>query len=414
VVSVFTVSNTQWGGNHWNSIIESDGKGYYSYLPAAFIFNDLHFGFHDSIEKKYYSPQTYSDYRVPMQEGTVNKYFAGTAMLQFPFFIIGHSITKITGGECDGFSYWYQIAISIAGIFYFLIGLRFTEDFLKLCFIEEKYIQISTLLFAFGTNLFYYALFEPAMSHIYSFFCIAVFLYTTLSFLRFRNSKLLFWIFPLLGLIFIIRPVNLFIIFIIPFLLHNISFRAFIVKLFINKKMLIYSILFSLIIISVQSVFYYKQIHKIWVYAYLQEGFQFSKFNLNLFLFSYRKGLFVYTPLLFISMIGLALMFRKDLRRFIQIFSFLLALLYLLSCWWMWWYGGSFGMRPVIEFYPVFIFLAAYAMQQSSVTIRKTIYILGMVCILLNQFQTYQYRYLRIHWSDMNKAKYWNSYLDFK
>jgi hypothetical protein len=46
-------SNVNWGKNRWKDIISSDGKGYYAYLPAFFIYDDMHFTFQDSIEKKY-------------------------------------------------------------------------------------------------------------------------------------------------------------------------------------------------------------------------------------------------------------------------------------------------------------------------------------------------------------------------
>ena len=32
--------------------MESDAKGYYAYLPAVFVYEDLHFGFFDEIEKR--------------------------------------------------------------------------------------------------------------------------------------------------------------------------------------------------------------------------------------------------------------------------------------------------------------------------------------------------------------------------
>ena len=43
IISITTLvsSNLNWGKNHWRGIIESDGKGYYAYLPAIFIYKDL-------------------------------------------------------------------------------------------------------------------------------------------------------------------------------------------------------------------------------------------------------------------------------------------------------------------------------------------------------------------------------------
>lgn len=413
IVCVFTVSNTQWGSNHWQSIIESDGKGYYAYLPATFIYSDPHFNFHDSIEKKYYSAQTFYDYRVKLENGTVNKYFIGTSILQAPFFFIAHAITGINGNEKDGYSYWYQIMISIAGIFYFLLGMFLCERLLRLFFYDEKTTQIITLLFSLGTNLFYYALFEPAMSHTYSFFCVALFLYSSLAFIRFKNARALMFAIISFALIVLIRPVNALILFSIPFLLGEKRFTDVLQALKKHTNIFIIASLIFTLIIALQPLYYYWQCKQWWVYAYLQEGFVWSKINFHKFLFSYRKGFFVYTPLCLLAMCGWILMFRRDLKQFIKISFFLSMIIYVLSSWWMWWYGGGFGSRVMIEYLPFFMILAAYALNHLSPFPKKIFLILALLCVLLNQFQTYQYRYLRIHWSEMNSEKYWESFTNF-
>jgi len=43
IIAIVTLcaANIQWGGNNWKDIIEADGKGYYAYLPAVFIYQDF-------------------------------------------------------------------------------------------------------------------------------------------------------------------------------------------------------------------------------------------------------------------------------------------------------------------------------------------------------------------------------------
>lgn len=66
--------NLHSGKDNWKGIIESDGKGYYAYLPAIFIYNDLNFGFFDKIEKeKYYDEFRYYDYRSGANGKIINK-----------------------------------------------------------------------------------------------------------------------------------------------------------------------------------------------------------------------------------------------------------------------------------------------------------------------------------------------------
>ena len=39
----------------WDRVINSDGKGYYAYLPAIFIYHDLQFKFVEGYEAQYLS-----------------------------------------------------------------------------------------------------------------------------------------------------------------------------------------------------------------------------------------------------------------------------------------------------------------------------------------------------------------------
>ncbi len=413
VICLWTASNTQWGENSWNSIVESDGKGYYSYLPATIIYHDLHFNFFDSIERKYYSPQTYYDYRIKIGEGKhVNKYFSGTAVLMLPFFLVAHAVTLVTGEPADGFSKYYQVCIGIGAIFYLLCALLFCKKILALFKINNNYSIITLVLFALGTNLFYYTVFEPSMSHIYSFFAISAFLFYTTLFVKTTNTRFMFLGCLILGLIILIRPVNGLIIFAIPILCGNMKlFVRICQKFFSDWKQLFSGALLTLGMISIQLGIYKIQTGNWFFYSYLDEGFNFADPHPLLFLFSFRKGLFIYTPLIFSSLLGLYYFLKKDQFKFISILSFLTLVVLVLSSWWMWWYGGSFGMRPMIEYYPIFMLLFANALNEMSSAAKKTMIGLGITLTIICQVQTVQYRYLQIHWSDMTKEKYFKEFL---
>ena len=121
LLMTFTASNLHWGGQKWLDIAEVDAQGYYSYLPAIFIYQDLNFDFFEEIEGengKYYEPHNFYDYRNEFKGNKVNKYFIGTAVVQTPFFLIAHFTTYLTGGETDGFSALYMVSISVAALFY--------------------------------------------------------------------------------------------------------------------------------------------------------------------------------------------------------------------------------------------------------------------------------------------------------
>jgi hypothetical protein len=125
-------------------------------------------------------------------------------------------------------------------------------------------------------------------------------------------------------------------------------------------------------------------------------------------MFSYRKGFFVYTPLLFVAIFGFIYLY-KDKYRFYTLLFFLIIVIYVLSSWWMWYYGGSFSQRVMIEYYIYFFILFALLLQKSK--LRKFLFTLTFLLIVVCQIQTYQYAKGYLHWSDMNKEWYWKNFL---
>ena len=112
------------------------------------------------------------------------------------------------------------------------------------------------------------------------------------------------------------------------------------------------------------------------------------------------------------SLSGFIYLFRKSKFEATTLFLFLLFITYVLSSWWSWWYGGSFSSRVYVEYLPFFALLLGFSFTLIS-GIRYRI-ILGSIVFLLIlacQVQTLQYRYLHIHWSEMNKEKYRESFL---
>jgi hypothetical protein len=174
------------------------------------------------------------------------------------------------------------------------------------------------------------------------------------------------------------------------------------------------------VIASIQLMIYKLQTGQWLVYSYAEEGFNFTSPELYNFLFSYKKGLFVYTPASFFIVLLVLLilvfsfakkkMITRDETRFqsLSFLGFFLLVVYVLSSWWMWFYGGSFGSRAMIEYYP-FIFLAfALSLNEQSkwwLNLLFTALILG--CIQLNMVQSKQYISGAIHWVDMDKEWYW-------
>ncbi|MBI2270848.1 MAG: hypothetical protein HYU69_10910 [Bacteroidetes bacterium] len=208
-ILVFCASNINWGGDRWKNIVLSDGKGYYAYLPAVFIYHDLNLGFYEGIEQKYYYKNTYYDYRADDEQGhVINKYFSGTAVLMLPFFLQAHALTLLADLPADGYSKFYPISVNIAAIFYLIAGLFYLKHLLRFYTSNESIVSFILIVLVFGTNLFYYAITEPAMSHVYSFFCISAFIYYFRCLTSAFSNKHIYLSALFLGLVMLIRPIN--------------------------------------------------------------------------------------------------------------------------------------------------------------------------------------------------------------
>jgi len=157
---------------------------------------------------------------------------------------------------------------------------------------------------------------------------------------------------------------------------------------------------------------YWKTFGGSWViYSYGKEGFFFDNPQIFNYLFSYRKGWFVYTPLMFLAIIGLALSFKKSRYYFWAILVPLIPTVYVFSSWWCWWYGGSFGMRSMIEFYGFLAFPLGTLFVYSKNWLKPIFIALALLFTAYNIRLTKQYRSSFLHWDSSSKATYWMDFL---
>lgn len=412
LISVWVASNISWGKDRWKGILESDARGYYAYLPAVFIYQDLNLSFFETIENgEYADPHYYYDYRVSANAKTINKYWIGTSICELPFFFAAHATTVLSGGKADGYSKLYPIFINLAGIFYGLIGLFFLSKMFDAYGFNSTNKNVSLLFIFFGTNLFYYTVVEPGMSHVFSFAVITTFFYYLKQFFEAPNQKKMIVLSLLLGLIFLIRPQNLLIVFIIPLAAGSkeklVGGARWIIS---NFGKVLLAILFFFCIAFIQLLYYKLACGFFFVDSYPGESFNFLAPHIFEILFSYKKGLFVYTPFYLICLIGLVYLFKNLKWVFFSLFLFIVAITYFLSSWHNWWYGGSFSSRVYVDYLVVFSICYAYLLHNSGKNIRTGLIVISVIITLFCQFQTYQYRYAIIHWENMSKEMYWKNF----
>lgn len=413
ITSVWVSSNLNWGKGKPQTIIKADGKGYYGYLPAVFIYNDLNFNFIEEYEKgKYYNKNLYYKYTYDANGRRFNRYFAGTAIPMTPFFLIAHGISKIVGLPDDGYADLYHICINIAAIFYLVVALLFFGKVLDRFGISALNKALSYLVIYFGTNWFYWVNLEPAVSHVYSVAFVPIFIYYFLKFIDNRGYKHLVISALTIGLLVLIRPINALCVIMLPmFFGSGKEFWSAIKLVIASPKYLLTAVVLPLLVISIQLVIYKIQVGQFFIYSYQDEGFVFLHPEIINFLFSYKKGLFVYTPVLVLGSGGFLFWYRYSKWSLLSGLFFLAVIIYVLSSWHMWWYGGGFGTRVMIDYYIVWLLPIAFLLNNVKGIIRKLVIGFFTLMVVFVQYQTCQYRYFIIHWDGPTAAEYWDVFL---
>ena len=400
----------------WNRVIHSDGKGYYAHLPAIFIYQDLEYNFADEMEKKYYPPDGHlaKHFRFTFRGETVNKTFSGITILWLPFFLIAHFLSYLLGFPADGYNVIYQTAIGLSAIFYFWLGSKLLLRLLKEFRIPELTAGIVLIALTFGSNLFYYILLDPSLTHSYNFSIIAAFLLFVKKFSDRPDKHFLLPATASFALLLCIRPQDGFIAFSIPFVAGSAEKTgAFFLHLFRNIKKLLLSLLIFLAFIAVPVTLWYLQTGYFLVYSYGEEGFDFSNPQFLNVLFSYQKGLFLYSPLILLAMFGFIYLFLNNRFRFFSLLLFFLLNTYIIASWEEWWYGCSYGHRVFIDFYAIAALLLGwtYLSVEKLPWLKWMLHACVFLAILLNFVQVYQHYNAIVPACFNNKALYWQNFL---
>jgi hypothetical protein len=410
-ITAISVIDVLLNQERWKSknVLDCDIGQYYSYLPASFYEGDLSLSFlNDTInqktEQRYYTPN-----KAP-NGNYVIKMTMGMALSYLPFFTIAHCYAVNGGAEADGFSEPYQFGVQFSSLFYFLIGLIFLNKILRHYF-SERITLITIGCICFGTNVYYNLTIGAGMSHIFTFSLMAIFIYQTLLWYRLPTIKSALVLGLVGGLIVLVRPVNMLIV--VIFILYDVKrFSDLKVRLtFLLENMRFVLLMISCaVLVCLPQLLYWKQVSGDYFFnSYIVEHFYF--FNPHIFygLFSFRKGWLIYTPMMAFALFGFYFLKEKLVTFKFMIPLFFLIYIYVVFSWWCWWYGGTFGQRPLIDIYPLLaIPMAAFFEHTNNLKkLKRTgIYILVVLFILLNFFQTIQAKYNIIHYDSMTRANY--------
>lgn len=384
-----------------------DVAHYYSYLPATFNF-DYSFEFHNGFD----------GYLVPGPKGgQLPKTTYGMAILYAPFYALGYKIATNQHNPLDGYSEPFATCVHWGSIFYGLLGLFFLRNLL-VHFFSEAVTTVTLAVIFFGTNLFYYVLAQSEMTHGHLFMLFAALLLATNKWyekITWGRSLLIGF---LIGLISLIRPTEVLIV--ILFVFWRTGTKSEIAERF---RLLLRSwphlllMAFVVLIIWLPQMLLWKARTDSYLYfSYPGERFFWGDPQIVNILLSYRKGWFVYTPLMLLAFAGLFFLPRQLKPMRFWITGLILLNIYMLSCWWDWFFGGSFGARGFVQHYaylslPLAGFTSFVLERMKDIAIKPILQFLFVVIICsgicLNIGQSYQYNQGMIHFMGMNKKAYW-------
>lgn len=295
--------------------VYGDGVFYYSWLRSLVVDHDINFTneyAHESVTQ----PYTLSG--IPG-----NKYSIGPALLWSPAYISTHQLVRGTGWELP-----YQVAVGATSVAAALCGIILLSTLLPT---PPATRALTLLIVAGSTNLLFYGSLDTVNSHALSFFCAVVYL-VLLS--KKQPSWLAIGI--TLALLASVRLQDLiYILFLIP-LRKNIQWTPLVTG-------------FAFAFLPQLAAWYFLYGTLTNPYIAGGETFDLTRPHILGVLFGPQSGLFLWTPMVAVGLMGLFLNTKKYWLALV-VFT---AQLYMVASWSTWWQGASVSGRMFVSTLPL-------------------------------------------------------------
>ncbi len=400
------------------NVLTWDVFGYYLYLPATFIHHDLALedeAWLDEVMTRYEPSATLYQLVDGPDGKRVIKYSAGMAVLYAPFFLVAHFSAPLLGYPADGFSPPYQYIITFGCLLYALLGLFVLRKVL-LHFFSDGWSALLIALVVGGTNYLQLTVWDGTLlSHTPLVLLYAILLLTTIQWHQQPRFATALLIGASAGLITLVRPSEG-IALLIPLLWLPAREHPWKQKwaLFRDHWGQLAIAALAFVVAASPQLLYWHAVTGDWIfYSYVNPGEGFDLFppHITNFLFSYRKGWLLYTPLMFFALAGIPLLWRHHREAFWAILVFVIMDLWVVSAWSCWWYaGGSFSSRSLVPAYVVLAIPLGVCLQflfRRKAWRWPLALLLGLL-VLLNLFQTWQWEKRILPKDRITKAYYWS------
>jgi hypothetical protein len=376
----------------------TDPVGYYVWLRSAVVDHNL------DIANEFETLGIYRDYdyqNVTLPTGyRYNQWSAGPALLWAPAYAPLHAL--LTGMQAAGLpviadGYWlpYTLVAGLATTLYALAGV-FLVYFVARRYVGELPAALGAITVWLASPLLFYMYSSPFMSHALDFFANALFLWT---WERTRPAdRWTGWVGrgAALGLAIVIRVQNVFLV-VIPgvYLIWQLLRRQAPLRRRLGR-LLSHGIAFSagLLLLVGPLMLFWKTVYGSWIYNTYAitnqlDGIRSDWLQPNLWQlgFSNDHGLFFWSPVLLVGLVGMFLAWRVDRQLGTVLLGAAGIHFYFVSTLTTWNGGGpSFGARMLVDSLPYFAVGMAFAVATLQQRVRLRY--LALVCALFVLWNT--------------------------
>lgn len=351
-------------------VAASDEIEYFSYLPSIVMDGDLNFRNQyeyfcnrtpDCVSPTFH--QTFLDLKTPTGL-QINFGPIGTAILWLPFYLVAHLFALVAQNfnpafVANGVSTPYIYAVCIGSVFYGWVGMYLAYRIARHYF-DEGIALGAALVILFATNAVYYMYVAPAFSHAASLFASALFVFVWWHTRAVRaKGDLRAWLLVGAsgGLMTMVREQEA-VFFVMPLLELGQAIWRSRTNLAASRKWVIGAIVMTLaaFVVFIPQLAAYRILNGNFLPARDVTGkFTWDGVHILDVLFSNFHGLFTWTPVVLLAVLGLFFLARRDRFLALAFFAGLVLEIYLLGSFSTWFGGAAYGGRRFINCTVLFV-----------------------------------------------------------